>query len=674
MRRVFPQFQGLSVRVRVTVIVTVLAFGVLGTLGFLQLRSVSGGLTRAAQEQAVTSTVQLARASSGAGPAVLAVIPYTAGGLDGAAVFDKRGRLEAVEGRLGRLLRGLGTDARMVHRHGRMSQRFLQPGKGPVARLTPLSSNKTVQVTIVTTPVGAMAAADHVDWATQRLRASAISTAMSIGGGALFLCFALMLVLGRTISKPLEQLAGEVAHLGDGDLNRPLSKQGAPELRQLARGISTMRADLLRAVQESNTDPLTGVLNHRGFHDALASAAAAAEETDAALSLIAVDLDKLKLINDSFGHGAGDKVIAAVAAAIAGSVRSDDVVARIGGDEFAVICPGAGRAAAESVARDIGNAARGVRLDRIVGPVARESDVRVSVSAGVSDFSAAGRSTEQMALQADAALYAAKGKRTVTAAPLVPAPSPVPAAAAAPVPTLTPMPTPTRLAAVEVSAPKSDDALSQSVSALALALDLRDGPTGRHAVTVSAFAGAVARQLGLPENDARAIERAALLHDGGKMGVRDAVLLKPGPLDEAERREMQEHPVLGYRIATAAGLPEREAKWILHHHEHVDGTGYPFGLSGDEIPIGSRILLVSDAFEAMISDRPYRAGRPQAKALEELRRCAGSQFDPKVVDALVKVLGKTPDATDILRAGARSFVPGEAGSRSAPQPLVEARR
>ena len=143
--------------------------------------------------------------------------------------------------------------------------------------------------------------------------------------------------------------------------------------------------------------------------------------------------------------------------------------------------------------------------------------------------------------------------------------------------------------------------------------------------------------LGLDAPRIVRLRRAAMLHDVGKIGVRSAVLEKPATLTVAEYAEIKLHPAVGATMLRHAGLVQ-EAAWVRHHHERVDGNGYPGGLRGEEIPLESRILFVADAFEAMTSDRPYRAALPREDAIEELRRCAGTQFDPAVVDALLAVL------------------------------------
>ena len=201
-----------------------------------------------------------------------------------------------------------------------------------------------------------------------------------------------------------------------------------------------------------------------------------------------------------------------------------------------------------------------------------------------------------------------------------------------------------------------------AVEALAIALLERDRYTGEHSESVVEMAVGVARGLGLSPAQVEDVRAAALLHDIGKVGIPDAILNKPGPLTPEERTVMAEHPVIGERILRGIGGFAPVADIVRHEHESYDGSGYPDGLSGDDIPIGSRIILACDAYHAMTSDRPYRARMSNADAFRELRRCAGSQFDPNVTAALVSRLysrargpGRcTPLATrGAPRAGAR---------------------
>jgi HD-GYP domain-containing protein (c-di-GMP phosphodiesterase class II) len=188
-------------------------------------------------------------------------------------------------------------------------------------------------------------------------------------------------------------------------------------------------------------------------------------------------------------------------------------------------------------------------------------------------------------------------------------------------------------------------------SALARAVDAKDSLTRSHSETVAEMCALIATALGLNHNRIAQLRLAGLLHDVGKIGIPDAILAKPGPLTDREFEVMKTHSMLGHGIVDATGLSE-QANWILHHHERVDGRGYPDGLAGEEIPLESRIMLVADAYEAMTGDRPYREGCPQADALAELERHAGTQFDVHCVAALQGVLGcRVPELSVTAIAG-----------------------
>ena len=169
-------------------------------------------------------------------------------------------------------------------------------------------------------------------------------------------------------------------------------------------------------------------------------------------------------------------------------------------------------------------------------------------------------------------------------------------------------------------------------------LDTRDIETGRHSQRVVELARRVGERMALGEEALVELECAGGLHDVGKIGVSDAILLKAGPLDPDEWAAMRSHPALGADMLSRVPGLEGVAAIVLHHHERFDGSGYPYGLAGEEIPLASRILSVCDAFEAMMADRPYRPGLSFEAALAELRAGSGSQFDPGVVEALREAL------------------------------------
>lgn len=176
------------------------------------------------------------------------------------------------------------------------------------------------------------------------------------------------------------------------------------------------------------------------------------------------------------------------------------------------------------------------------------------------------------------------------------------------------------------------------IAALTAALGAFDGYTAEHSTETLALAEQVAERLGIADAEAETVTLTAVLHDVGKIGVPSDVLRKPGPLTPEERSEMQRHPVIGERILSGVPALAPVASAIRHEHERWDGRGYPDGLSGEAIPLASRIVLACDAWHAMTSDRPYRSAMSRSDAFGELARCAGSQFDPAVTEALIEVL------------------------------------
>jgi len=179
-----------------------------------------------------------------------------------------------------------------------------------------------------------------------------------------------------------------------------------------------------------------------------------------------------------------------------------------------------------------------------------------------------------------------------------------------------------------------------SVSALSQAIDAKDGFTRGHADRVSRIAGAIAREIGVPEREIEQIELAGLLHDIGKIGVEDRILMKPARLEPDETALMRRHPIYGASILEPSAALRPLVPIVLHHHENYDGSGYPEGLKGEAIPLGSRVIIVADAYEAMTSDRIYRKAIGHEKAMEQLNRYKGVQFDPSVVRALDQLLQK----------------------------------
>jgi diguanylate cyclase (GGDEF)-like protein len=351
------------------------------------------------------------------------------------------------------------------------------------------------------------------------------------------------------------------------------------------------RQELDRLAKIAVTDPLTGLRNHRAFQEDLARELQRVGRTGVPLALVMLDLDGLKAVNDRLGHQAGDERIQALAEAIRESRRATDVGYRIGGDEFAVILAGSRALGALEFAERVRS--------------------RAEVTAGIAEATAM-RSRDDVLREADLALIGAK--RLAQGATVY---------------------------GPDMELPEREHEHDERTlaSALALAVDAKDSYTRSHCQTVSQLCAAIAAELGLEGERVARIRLAGLLHDVGKIGVPDAILNKPAALTDAEFEVMKRHSLLGGDIVEAAEMHD-EARWVRHHHERYDGSGYPDALAAEEIPLESRIILVADAFEAMTSDRPYRKAPGVEFAVGELRRHAGAQFDPDVVAALCRALDR----------------------------------
>jgi diguanylate cyclase (GGDEF)-like protein len=356
----------------------------------------------------------------------------------------------------------------------------------------------------------------------------------------------------------------------------------------------------LRAMRLALTDPLTGLGNHRHFHERLQRELLNAEEQARPLTLCLVDIDDFKRINDRFGHPSGDRVLSQIAMRL----RQGGEAFRLGGDEFALLLADHDEATALTAAESIVERISTVDFDHI-GPV--------TVSAGLATFPVQGHGRDELIRLADSALYWAKehGKNRVRLY----------------------RPDIVELAELKRLAAGPDKAARyRAAASLAKAVDARDTYTGSHSERVTELAARVAVRLGLDAEQVELTRLAASLHDLGKLAIPEELLQNPGTLTDSQRLVLERHPQIGFRMLDSLGV-DLIAHLVLHHHERWDGAGYPDGLSGEQIPLGSRIIFVTDAYDAMTSDRTYRPRRSSRAALAELERCAGSQFDPGIVAA-----------------------------------------
>ncbi len=363
------------------------------------------------------------------------------------------------------------------------------------------------------------------------------------------------------------------------------------------------------------TDALTGLMNRRGFQELIETELERARRSGQPLSLLIGDLDHFKALNDRFGHGAGDRALEQLALILDTAKRRIDTAARIGGEEFAVVLPDSDQHAAYILAE---------RMRREVRETFMYEPYELTISIGVATFPLHGSSVEVLVAQADEALYAAKAlgrDRTMLYSDDL-ADSVPPEAG-------------------EFHRSRSERH-SSTVLALADVVDSRDRGTTAHSQAVGRYAAAIARELGLPEAVVERVRFSGIVRDIGKIGIPDSILQKPGWLSAEDWDAMRRHPEIGASILAGADMDD-VSEWVLSHHERPDGTGYPHGLRGSDIPFEARILAVADAYEAMTSNRVYRAAMDESDARAELLRCAGTQFDERVVQAFMRALDATPE-------------------------------
>jgi diguanylate cyclase (GGDEF)-like protein len=357
-------------------------------------------------------------------------------------------------------------------------------------------------------------------------------------------------------------------------------------------------------------DPLTGVLNHRAFQDQLEVELRRARRESWSVVVVAIDVDGFRQLNDANGHAHGDAALAAVAEGLSCDLRPGDLCGRVGGDEFMLALSGCDAVAAQDV---VGRLRTSVR-SRLA---AADVDA-LSLSVGLAEFPRHAIGRAELMRYADGAMYWSKsggpGRTSVYSANEDSA-----------------------LSAEEEAARLRRSGLFNTVHALARAVDARDGFTHMHSQRVGFYAATLAGAMGMSEDRVESIRMAGLLHDVGKIGIRDAILLKPGPLTKAEFSVMRRHAELGRAIIAGAGMPDI-AEWVGHLHERIDGRGYPDGVSGEEIPVESRLLHVADALEAMTCPRVYRKPKDAEQAVVELEEHAGTQFDPSMVAVMARLI------------------------------------
>jgi diguanylate cyclase (GGDEF)-like protein len=362
-----------------------------------------------------------------------------------------------------------------------------------------------------------------------------------------------------------------------------------------------------RATRDAHTDSLTRLGNNRSYELALGSALEQGVNGPT-FGLCLVDVDDFKQINDIYGHQLGDGVLAEVASLLAGDGSGAVKAFRMGGDEFALLITGE----KDTLRQHLES------LYRRVSASSFPHGEAVTVSVGLATFPNDALEVEELERKADGALYWAKqnGKNRWCAY----------------------SPDVVRVYSVEELERRAEhNARLRAAENLVRVVDAKDAYTGAHSERVALHVEGIARRLGLDEELVEELKLAGRLHDLGKIAVSDSILQKPAELTLEERDHVSMHPHLGASLLDGMDIRPVDV-WIRHHHEHWDGSGYPDGLEGDQIPLGSRVILVADAYDAMTSDRSYSPAASPDEALAELQRMAGIQFDAVVVAALESYL------------------------------------
>lgn len=399
--------------------------------------------------------------------------------------------------------------------------------------------------------------------------------------------------------------------------------------------------DLLEKTNKyANTDTLTTLYNHRGFQEVLANELHKAEDTNTPLSIVMFDINNISKINRELGHAKGDEVIKLLAEKIKQNIRSNDKAGRYGGDEIAIILPNTNTGDARYLAEYITYCLSCCFVDD-VGPV--------KVSVGISTYPENTKDQEKLLILAEQAMYISRAKGYKEGMSAIVSSSDFNFWDDAALNSFAEV-VAKRHAQLGINFEdelvhkfNNEEVISQNhliemVTSLAGAIDAKDPYTKGHSTSVSRYAEALARAINLPEDEVQKITLGGLLHDVGKIGIPENVLRKPGKLDPDEWEIMKQHPVIGAEKVLA---PNEALSHLIpivkYHHEHIDGSGYPEHLKGDEIPLSARIVAVADTYHALISDRPYRKGMSVEKACEILQEGAGKLWDADLVRHFIAI-------------------------------------
>ena len=429
----------------------------------------------------------------------------------------------------------------------------------------------------------------------------------------------------------LRRLVKAAEKIADGDYTVGVSTRGGGGLeRRLASAVNRIAVSLADTHDRATIDRLTGVFNRQALLAELFVEVERASRYDRPLSVAFVDIDHFKVVNDTYGHGAGDIVLRGVAQTLAVNLRASDLLGRYGGEEFMLILT-------ETAVEEGAVLAEKLRslVERERFAIDGEQSLSVTISIGIVGGFGEHLRMEALVRDADAAMYSAKSLgRNQTYVFAEPSDeSRVPRA---------PISAVGRARAVEIGRQAREAATAALLEVLASLPEYR----GRPSAMVTTIVESMARTMQLPDAEVERIRVAAMLHDIGKLALPNDILDKPSPLTSSEWRSVVQHPRIGQVILEQAAALKDAIPIILHHHERFAGHGYPYGLRSTEIPLGARIVAIADAYDAMVHDRPYKPALSHEAALDELRRHAGTQFDPELVTLFCDLFAAVAPAPD----------------------------
>ena len=424
-----------------------------------------------------------------------------------------------------------------------------------------------------------------------------------------------------------------------GDYSQRVGSPGVGLEGRLARAVNEIAEALADTHDRATIDRLTGVANRQALLAALFAEVERATRYERPLSVAFVDIDHFKAVNDSYGHASGDVVLRGVAQTISTHLRASDMIGRYGGEEFMLILTETDVEEGALLTEKLRTLVQRQRY-----PIDDNPELSVTISIGIAGGTGTRLRMESLVRDADAAMYSAKSlgrnQTYIFAEPDDDARVPrAPISAAG------------RARAVEIGQRARDAATAALTSVLTPLPHYRGQPSA----LIASIVVALARQLQLPETEIDRLRVAALLHDVGKVAVPEDILEKPSALTSSEWRTVVQHPRIGQVILEQAAALKDAVPIILHHHERYAGHGYPYGLRANEIPLGARIVAIADAYDAMINDRPYKRAISHDQAIAELRRHAGTQFDPDLVELfcdLYAAHAPEPDRTVLAMSAA----------------------